>query len=309
MLQHIPLRLTLGYNGFMAKRNKKITPQRITICAGYVLFALMVISLVLFTVLPFGSLLSNPATKHVNIVILIVSFSIGSIFPILVSYLIGNSPILSKNKSERHFNGVLFGALAYWIMSVFVIPMANLSTGIASAPLIIRVGFVNGIPILGAIIVTTILAAMYVRDRNPKSTIIEYEPYQVTLIALVLVGIVWPIIGSAMMHNNANVYSFITPTLAILFGYISYVTLRKAKLKKLGKLTWVALSVTVAFAAMLIFRQLISNMSVALMRSPDNLIDIAYVGVATVLALVGWAAYWRLVVIGFTGKKSNRSLG
>ena len=93
----------------MPTTKTKIQKNSITVRFGYALFALMVLSVVTSTIIPLSQALSYPTARHLNIWLMLLSFSAAAVLPLLVSYLIGDKVTHNKNKLLHHYNGVLFG--------------------------------------------------------------------------------------------------------------------------------------------------------------------------------------------------------
>ena len=81
----------------MIKTKKKNIHAPLVI-TGYVLFALLVIATLASTTIPFGLLLFNPKVMHVNVAVFLVAFTVGTLLPVVLGYIVGDHSIKTKNK-------------------------------------------------------------------------------------------------------------------------------------------------------------------------------------------------------------------
>lgn len=263
--------------------------QRPLIVAGYSLFVLLVITTLIGTTIPFTALLFNPKVIHYNVAITVVALTIGALLPTLLGYFIGDRAVKTKSKSSRHFTGVLFGLLSYWIMillSVLItIPMgAAMESG--NVDLIVA----SVIPSLGVAIAAAFLAVAHLKSRHAKKEILQYKPFSFALI-IVTVGLPLFSLMQSIVFGTINLYSFEPILLLLAVGVISYVSLRGVKLSMGEKMTWVAVSVSVLFAATFVLPQIINTVGYMFnVRSIELLNVINYLGLAS--AVLVWAMYW-----------------
>ena len=266
---------------------------------GYILFALLILQLVLSTIYPMGKALFDPRVLQHNVAAMIIGFSIGAIFPALVAYFIGDKSVKSKSKLSHHFNGILFALLGYWVLSVFAlyvyIPLEAFSS------FAIGIIAVNILPGIAVGIVTAILALAHIKSRQAKHDVIEYKPFGVALLAFIIVMPLWSLFAN-IVAQEVSVYSFMALATALVPGIISYLSLRKSKLKPFTKVVWSAVSVTVAFVAMYVAYPLASSILNYVVPMSSMELQATVGGAAWIVALAGWAVYWYIQVKALTKK-------
>lgn len=287
----------------MTKTKKTNSHFRLTL-TGYILFSLLIVSVLLSTTIPFGKLLFNPQALHANVAIVTIALTIGAFLPMLVGYAIGDHSIKSKSRLNHHFNGVLFGLLAYWVMMIFT-TFVSIPSDLASISQNTRIILINILPSIAVTAITTALAIAHIRSRQAKHDILEYKPYRILLIGSVILMPVWSLINS-ILTQSVNIYSFVPLTITVLVGVISYMSLRNSTLNKLSKLTWSAVSVSVAYVTLLISWQLVSGLSYYLTARPTMEFQSMTNNVAWAIALVGWGIYWSIQVKSLSGKSYSK---
>lgn len=278
----------------MAKtKTKRANIHRPLVMMGYILFVLLVIGVILSTIIPFGTILFHPNSMKINVAVVLLALTVGAILPVLIGYFIGDHSVKSKSKLNHHFNGVLFGLLAYWIVTVFSIFMPNLSQLFTDHN--IRIVLTNLSLCVGVGIITTVLAAMHVRSTKSQHDLLEYKPFVVVLVALI---VVMPIIGffNNIATNSINVYSFVPIGVVMLIGLASYVSLLRVRLVVSGRVAWSAIAVSILFVALYVFSMLESSVSSYLTPYPTMESQALGSIVASVLAVVSWLVYWVLQV-------------
>jgi len=268
-----------------AKKNTVHLPLVVT---GFILFILLVITVLASTTIPFGRMLFDPRVLHVNVAVTALALTVGAILPVLLGYIIGDHAIKSKSKLSHYFNGILFGLLAYWLMSLSIfitLPrelMESHNTWIV---------LVNVLPGLGVAIIASILAVAHVRSRQAKQDIIEYKPFAAVLIGSMVVVPVWSLVSS-IVTNTMGIYSFVSLATIAALGLVSYVSLRKTRLTTYKKILWSAVSLSVIFVTAYVSSQLVYTVAVYIDPQPTMESQAMVSGLGFVLAVVGWAIYW-----------------
>jgi hypothetical protein len=272
---------------------------KLLVATGYILFGLLILTVALSTIIPYGTILINPYSIKLNVVVAMLSLTIGALLPVLVGYVIGDHSVKSKSALSHHFNGVLFGLLAYWVMTVFalfvpihLLPFSDNNT---------RLIFMNLLPGIAVGIVAIALAIAHVRSAKASRDLLEYKPFVAVLISSILATPVVSLVNN-VITNSVSGYSFVPLGVVVLIGLISYASIAKTRLTVITRVGWAAISVSVLSIAMYIFY--ILEPSVSGYFTPYASMESQAIGnsIATVLALIGWFAYWSLQV------KSLRSI-
>jgi len=270
-------------------KTKKTNPHSPLVITGYILFALLIVAVLLSTTIPFGRMLFDPRVLRNNVAVITVALTVGAILPVFVGYMIGDHSVKSKSRLSHHFSGILFGLLAYWLMtlmSVLVLIPNELSMGYNA-----RIILINLIPSIGVAFITTILAIAHVRSRQAKHDVLEYKPFSVVLISSIAVLPIWSLVNN-IVTNSVNLYTFVSPAIIIGLGLVSYVSLRKTRLSKYGRLTWSAISISVAFVAIYVTSQLVDTVATYIDARPTMESQLIVSGIGLILALAGWIFYW-----------------
>lgn len=279
-------------------KTKNQPVHRTLVTTGYILFALLVVATLISTTIPFGMMLFNPKVLHYNVATFTVALTVGALLPAIVGYLVGDRAVKSKSKLSHHFNGVLFGLMSYWLMSIVTVVINfEYLTAAPSA----RMAILNLVPSIGVAIITSIIAIMHVRSRQAKHDLIEYKPFVITLLVAVVFMPVYSLINSAVT-SGVDVYSLTTLGLLVLLGAISYLTLRKTKLSRMSKLAWSAISVTVLYVMIYVSYQLFPTIVYYFQAQPTMEFQGMTGSIAWVLALIGWIIYWVTQVKAFPKK-------
>lgn len=273
-------------------KTKNQPVQRTLVTTGYILFTLLVIGVLISTTIPFGIMLFNPKVLHYNVVAFTIALTVGALLPAIVGYLVGDHAVKSKSKLSHHFNGVLFGLMSYWLMSVATVVINfEYLTAVPS----VRMTILNLVPSIGVAVITSIIAIMHVRSRQAKHDLIEYKPFVITLLAAVVFMPVYSLINSAVT-SGVDVYSLTALGVLILLGALSYLTLRKTKLSHMSKLAWSMISVTVLYVMVYVSYQLFPTIVYYFQTQPTMEFQSITGGIAWVLALIGWIIYWIIQV-------------
>lgn len=271
-------------------KTKNKTAYMPLIATGYILFALLVVATLISTTVPFGLLLLKPNVMHLNVTTSLIALTVGGLLPMLVGYTIGRFSVSKKDSLGRHFTGILFGLLSYWIMTllaVFISIPFDFTRGNQNLSLIIA----NLLPSAGVAIIVGLFAIAYTRSRHAKQEITEYKPFSALLIALIVAQPLWVLIRN-IAANSVSIYSLMTLVVVTAIGLISYATLSRSKLDTGEKVVWPAISISILFAAMFVLPQLVYGVSDYFLHRPtmETMDLVAWSSV--VLALIGWSAYW-----------------
>lgn len=284
----------------MAK-TKKTDPKFSLVLTGYILFALLVVAVLSSTTLPFGKMLLDPRTIHINVATAMIALTVGAFLPALLGYVIGSRSVKSKSKLARRFNGVLFGLLAYWIMTIFAL-FVSMPSGSTAESQNMHIILANILPSIVIAIVTAALAVAHVRSRHAKHDILEYNPYRILLIGLVILLPVWSLVNN-IFTQSMNVYSFVPLLVVGSIGVISYITLRSSPLNKPSKITWSAVSISIALVMMFVSSQFVSGVLYYFVPRPTMEFQAIISNLVWILALIGWIVYWSVQARSLSRKR------
>ena len=237
-------------------KNTSSSHNKVTTIFGYSLFALMVVSFLATTAIPFSFTLQYPTARHFNIVVMIVAFAIAVILPALASYFIGDKATHSKNKALHHYNGVLFGIAAYWVSTVFSWIGFSSIFGMNSpfpGPLVVT----NVAPVILTIIVMVIIAVNYAKKKKSTTSVLQYKPFQILLIASVAGAFVVPYVGVPADFNAiaGSILWLLAPVVAIGIAYKVLARYQATRLARLSdaiiamSLGWVTIWLVNSFMA------------------------------------------------------------
>ena len=157
--------------------------KRVTIFFGYGLFAFLLLAVTISTVVPFGSLLFSPLTRHFNVVVIMISLIAGSILPPVISYVIGDKTTRSKASIDHHFNGVLFGVASYWLSLFLSFIGANTISGIRSSFPEPLATIIAGWPIIATLAIMIVIAIGFTKTIKRDALVVDYQLYRVGLYA------------------------------------------------------------------------------------------------------------------------------
>lgn len=277
----------------MTKTKTKMSNDihRPLVITGYTLFAALIIGTLLSTSIPWGLMLANSDAKflHINAIVFLAALTIGAFLPVLLGYIIGDHSIKSKSKISHHFNGVLFGLLAFWIMTICTVLLATPIEWLKSDPNM-RVVVINSLPSVVAVVVGLALAFAHLRSRQAHYDILEYKPFSILFITATLV---LPVVSLAqnIADKSVNVYSFTALILIAIPGCISYLTLGR-KMRTHNKLTWSAIAVSVFFVMSAVLAILLSVITTYILKDPTWETYNLFTWTGYVLAFIGWLVYW-----------------
>jgi len=270
-------------------KTKKINPQSPLVVSGYILFAFLVTAVLLYTI-PQAIMLFDPRVIRYNVALFMVALILGSLLPAFLAYLIGDRSVKSKSKISHHFNGMLLGIMAFWIMSIFA-TIVSIPSEYFATMLTARVILVNSLPIIVVTFITSILAIAHARSRQAKRDILEYKPYIVLLIGFIILLPVWSLINN-IFTQNISIYSFVPLIIIALLGSVSYATLRNSKLNISTRVAWSAISASVAYVAVSVLSPFISSLSHYINERPTMEFMAIESNTIWVMALIVWILYW-----------------
>lgn len=271
-------------------KNKNIhTPL---VIAGYALFALLLLSVFFSTTLPWTSILSHPNSIKVNVVIAMVSLTIGALLPVVVGYVIGDHSVKSKSKLSHHFNGMLFGLFAYWFMVLTAVFIAIPTQLFPDNN--VRLVLVNLLPGIYVAIVASIIAVMHVRSKQAKLDVLEYKPFVFVFVASIIAMPLFSVINN-IATNSVNMFTFFTPLMIVVIGLFAYLTVRKLKLSNLQKLGWSAVSLSVLFVTVFVMN-LFESAIISYLWQPPADVQAVGIWIAFAIAIAGWVLYWTCQV-------------
>jgi hypothetical protein len=239
---------------------KKSTQQRsahqsFVITVGYTLFVCMVLGLITGTIVPLAQVFSNPHVRIVNVTVFLISLIVSALLPALIAYGVGGASTRSKNLQVHHYNGVLFGLLAYWvnvISSMLNADFMDFFYATLPTPINTAVGFM--VPVTVTAIAVGVLAYYYHRSKGKQSDLVEYRPFQLSLIGFVVLYVI-------ALPFQQFVNGYWTSTMAIEVGLlpIAYICLMKMHLSTLQKLTLASIGTTLALITQYIASQFLPD--------------------------------------------------
>lgn len=273
---------------------------------GYIVFAVLIVSVLLSTAIPFGRIAFEPKVQRMNVIVSAIALTIGSFLPVLIAYIAGDHSVKTKGVVRHHFNGVLFGFLAYWIMTIFAI-LLYVPIGFAGWSFNTRTIILNVIPSAVVLIVMTILAVAHTRSNKAQHDVLEYAPYQLLLIGSIVLLPLWLLIENIFTHG-LGIYSFVQLGGVIVVGAISYMSLHKTLLSRRSKITWSAVSVTALSVFIFVALQLVQGISYCFSSYPSSRWGFIMSIIACICAAIGWIIYWSIQVslLTKTAKVKNR---
>lgn len=241
------------------------THKKITVAFGYGLFALIIISTITSTVIPYTMLLMNPTVKHFNVAIFLVAFLAAAILPVLVSYIFGDRATHAKNKLAHHYNGVLFGIAGYWLsMSLISSFLTFIYTDLQSVFPELAVLIFNGVPILALLIVMLIVAITYALHQKKKDSVLQHAPYQVILIGVFTLHIVILLVSLFMQPNEYAVWSLVYIFVFLAMIAISYKCVAKLHSSRVTRLSAAVIAVSIPYVISIVASQFITYIEYSL---------------------------------------------
>lgn len=239
-------------------KNKNTPTQRhkITTLFGLSLFTLVVLLYLFSTAIPMAStMFQYPNARHFNISVMIIVFAIATIMPALVAYFIGDSTTRSKKDTLHHYNGVLLGFLAHWL----VIGASWLSFtglfGVTDKGLAAMLVTANIPPVIISLGVVMILAIFFAKKQKSNASILQFLPYQITLLVSVAGAIAVPYVLPSSPINPSGAIFLIVP---VVITALLYVILKKQNLSKLARITDALIAMSIGWVAITCVGTLIS---------------------------------------------------
>ena len=255
--------------------------QKTTIIFGYSLFATAVVAVILSTVIPWGKLFFNQHVKHMSVLMILIAFVAAAIVPFLVAYIIGDKATRAKNKVTHHYNGVLFGTLAYWLSQLFAsIGTLPFQVSGAAVDTTWAAPIANMWPIVATIILITIIAVSYhAKKQKVGESVLQYRPYQVLLFLSVIVSLV--LSQQFLAEGYQPIGGLLNIAMPLVLIGISYMVITKAYPRKLSRLVVAIVAVTFGYLAMRLAMELTYNITYSV-----------FLGiVATVIGVTVWVGY------------------
>lgn len=273
----------------MKKADEVLIRQRkVTVVFGYGLFLLTLVMLIVFTVIPFTSLLFNPTvTRHFNALIILISLTLGAIFPTVISYVMGDSATHSKNKTSHHYNGVLFGLASYWLAILFMFIRIETTPNIMMSIAEPWSSIIASWPVLATIIVMLFVSITYAKNQKNKSSVLQHRPYQVVLVGSFAVLSVYLTIAGDYSIGILALASIASLILQIILIIVAYKVLSKSRPTKAVRLSEAVITITISGIAVSLASQLIGQLS--------PLITVFDFVVPQLVGICVWAVYLWLV--------------
>lgn len=224
--------------------------KKVTIMYGYTLFALWVVALVIYTVIPMTTMLFNPAVRHFNGAVLLISLVAGAILPPLVSYTMGDRVTHSKDKNMHHFNGVLLGIASYWFALFFSFVGAYTVSGIRSVVPEPWATLLAGWPILATLCVMIIPAVSYAKTRKEQLSLLEHKAYRITLLVGLIATFAFTLYNQYLYADTSWTATILTTLVPVVFIAITYLALRaKTFVSPAARFTTAIVTVSIGFIA------------------------------------------------------------
>lgn len=283
-------------------KTKNTKPNSLIITTGYILFIALASSIILSTTLPFGMMLSNPEVRHFNVIVAMLSLTLGGILPVLLGYIIGVNCTKSNDKSNYRLNGVLFGFLAYWIAFILAIVQMSLFESLNSSTNL-RLVLSSLFAVLVSVGLIYPLAIAYSKSKQTNG-LIGFKPYGLTLIALIVAYFAISLSSiSTMADDGVTMHGYVTVASVGLILGVSYLSLSASKLDELQRVVWSILSLSVALILINVMLQLIGSLLILFYSNLSHRESLVADGVGISLALIMWIVYWIAQVKLLSSKK------
>lgn len=210
-------------------KNKKILEKqaKITIIFDYSLFLINLIVIIIGLLSPYD-MLHLPGFAQFDTIIWTISIITSSILLALVSYIIGDKTAHAKDKTQHHYNGVLFGIAAFLLsMSFSNIQNTIVSTSqpsSANTPILLG-EIIDSWPIAATIAIMVFIAIVYNRNRKNNS-MLEFLPYKIVLFGSMIGTLILPIITQCTSGQSSDyiVSNLVFVSIIIIIG-ISYISI------------------------------------------------------------------------------------
>lgn len=269
-----------------SKSKQKLSKMNnITVIFGYGLFLWTILNLILWTIIPFGNLLFQPAARHFNIIVLIITFAAAAILPALGSYILGDRATHIKNKALHHYNGVLFGIAAYWVASALSFIGYSELVNTSGLPIPFPAVVATGIPIILTIAIMAFVAITYAKKQKNTTAVLEHHPYQIVLVGSIIALYVSIALNGDYSVSDVLWTSVLSFAFPVVLTLVSYKILAKYQTSRLGRLTDAVIAMSIGHITLLSIGSLIAYL---------NLTWSATIVWSYVFALVVWIAYLYL---------------
>lgn len=264
--------------------------QQITIWFGYGLFTLLVLGVISSTIVPWTKLFFQQEILFFNTTVLLVSLVAGALVPILIAYIIGDRSTRARTPILHHYNGVMFGLLAYWLTLVFSSigfnPVSAVREHISPGLMVV---VMNGWTVFATALTVAIIAILYTRSRH-KESILEYAPYHMALIVgSLLAAIVLPL-ANQWYPSDFYAFALISPIVFVLVTIISYLVLRKKKRSQAERISRAIIATTIGFIAAHASSQLMPYAAEA-----DNPLSIVLSLLSSAIGVAAWLIYLVMI--------------
>lgn len=225
-------------------KNTPTLRHKITTIFGYGLFALMALSFLITTFIPMTLAFQYPTARHFNIIALVVVLAVATFLPALTAYIIGDKSTRSKKDSLHHYNGVLFGFAAYWVAMFTTWIGFSKIFGLSDRPFPAPLVATNVAPVILTIVVMIILAVAFTKKQNKSASVIQFVPYQLTLIISMIGAFIAPYINESSSFSFASFGNLIAP---VLITGVAYVLLSKQKMSGFSRLSDSIVAMTICW--------------------------------------------------------------
>lgn len=249
----------------MVKKKKlEFTHQKVIVCLGYILFALIVIGIIFSTVIPWGQLLLQPHVRYWNVWTVLLALVAGAILPTLIAYFIGDKTTRSKNKLMHHYNGVLFGVLAFWLAPLFSFIGSSLISSLRLNNVHnVIISVVTLWPVLTTVIVLAIVAIIHARSHT-NGSVLAYAPYRALLLVTVLLANTVPVLLYPPTSKDDSIRALVSIAAPVIFIAISYAVLQKRKNEtRLNRLMLAVVAVSIGVITMSAVAQIMPRAAMA----------------------------------------------
>jgi len=263
-------------------KNKKIeNMRRVTNRFGYTLFGLIAIATIISTIIPLTSTLFHPTARYFNIVVVLFTFTAAAVLPALASYFLGDRSTHSKNKALHHYNGILFGIAAYWVMLL----LNFVSFGAFSSELLFPYSILvaNGVPVGLTIVTMIFLAISYAKKQKRGVSVLQHRPYQIVLVGAFIASLVVNLLPQYFDASTYLIIALLYIAIPLSMVVVSYIVLSRLRLNRWECLTASVIAVSMAYISVTSIGQLMSY--------------ITYIMITPILiSFIIWVLYlWQVV--------------
>lgn len=154
--------------------------MQVTVYFGYALFLLFILGFVADFL--FFDTYDIPEMIRAGLLTSMFAFVFATCIPPLLGYIAGDKATKSRSKLVHHYNGVLFGVLAFWLATIFTTPVVfiDMSGWFGQLPQLITSGvFPAGL----AVLTMLILALFFGRRTQHRMSAAQYRPYQIVFLS------------------------------------------------------------------------------------------------------------------------------